>query len=153
MPDARAEQIIQAVKTLITGLATTGANVQRGQVHRHQESELPALSLRMGADIPAGEHQTGLVDWELGILIESTASVNASYTANESLIDQVLNSIRKEVHIAIMADHTLGLGFVIDIRPGPANEPILSGESKEPTGSQVVEYIVIYRTSRTDISA
>jgi len=153
MADARAEQIIQAVKTAITGLTTTGANVQRGQVYGHQATELPALALRMGADIPQFEQQTGIIDWELTILIESTAKINAAYIANESLLDQLLNLIRKEIHLAIMVDYTLGLSFVIDIRPGPANEPILSGEGSEPTGSQLIEYIVVYRTSRIDISA
>ncbi len=150
---ARSEQIIAAIKTLITGLATTGANVQRGQIYGHQADELPALALSMGVDTLLSEPQTGLLDWEISILIESSAKVSAAYTANESLLDQVLNQIRKEVHLAIMVDHTLGLDFVIDITPLQAAAPVLSGDGSEPIGSQTLEFLITYRTSRLDISA
>ena len=152
MADLRAEQILAAIKPLITGLATTGQNVQRGQVHDHEADKLPALSLSMGQDIPANEYQTGVIDWELTIVIEATASVGAAYTATESGLDGDLNQIRKELYLAIMADHTLGLDFVIDIAPGPANEPILSAEGSLPVGSQASEFVITYRASRTDIS-
>jgi hypothetical protein len=153
MADARAEQIIAAIKTLLTGLATTGQNVQRGQIYEHEKAKLPALSITMGEDSPVSEQQTGLVDWELTVSIQSVAEIIDAYTATESALDTLLNLIRKEVHAAIMADHTLGLDFVIDISPGPANEPILSGAGSVPTGSQSIDFVVWYRTSRDDISA
>jgi len=153
MADARSEQIIAAIKALLIGLTTTGANVQRGQVYEHEAAKLPALSLYMGSDVPAGEHQTGLIDWDLSVNIVATVSVIAAYTANESLVDRDLNQIRKEVHAVMMADYTLGLAFVIDVAPGIAAEPVLSGESATPHGSQSIEYIISYRTSRADISA
>ena len=152
MADLRAEQILAAIKTLLIGLATTGSNVQRGQVHGHEADKLPALALTMGQDIPAAEYQTGIIDWELTIVIEATASVAAAYTATESGLDGDLNQIRKEVYLAVMVDHTLGLDFVIDIAPGPAAEPVLSAEGNLPVGSQAIEFVITYRASRTDIS-
>ena len=152
MADLLAEQILAAVKTLVTGLTTTGANVQRGQVYGHEQADLPALGVFMGPDTPDQEYQTGFIDWELVILIEATAEAGAAYTDLDSGIDTTLNQIRKEVHAAIMADHTLGLAFVIDTTPGPAQQPTLSGEGSEPTGSQVLEFTVNYRTSRADAS-
>lgn len=150
---ARAESILAAVKTTLTGLTTTGARIQRGQIYGHQASDLPAIAIFMGADQPELEHQTGLIDWELTIRVESTAQVDAQYTTEDSGLDTELNTIREEVHAALMADPTLGLAYVIDTVPGPAAEPILSGDGGEPTGSQVLEFIVKYRTSRSDIGA
>lgn len=152
MADLRAEQILAAIKTLLIGLATTGSNVQRGQIRQHEADNLPALALTMGQDIPAADYQTGIIDWELTIIVEATASVAAAYTTTESGLDGDLNQIRKEVYLAVMADHTLGLGFVIDITPGPASGAILSGEGSLPVGSQAIEFVITYRTSREDIS-
>lgn len=152
MADAKPEQIINAIVTAVTGLTTTGANVQRGQVYNHEETKLPALAVMMGDDLFAEEYQTDLVDWELTVLIESTASVAASYTTQSSLIDQVLNQIRKEVHAAVMADHKQGLSFVIDTDAIGASKPELSGEGALPIGSQILTFIVRYRANRQDIS-
>lgn len=152
MADLRAEQILAAIEPLITGLAMTGQNVQRGQIRSHEAEKLPALSLTMGQDVPANEYITGVIDWELTVVIEATASVPAAYTATESGLDGDLNQIRKEVYLAIMADHTLGLDFVIDIQPGPANEPILSGDGALPVGSQAHEFVITYRANRSDLS-
>lgn len=153
MADAKAEQIIAAIKTAVTGLTTTGNRVQRGQIYNHEENGLPALAVMMGSDEPAAEYQTDKMDWELTVRIEATANIEVDYTTQDSLIDQALNQIRKEVHIAVMADHTQGLDFVIDTDPGPATEPVLSGEGAQPIGSQVLDFIIRYRADRQDISA
>lgn len=150
---ARAESVMGAVATAITGLATTGANVQRGQIYGHQVTDLPALALYMGADSPAAEHQTGLIDWELTIRIESTVTLDSSYTTMGNTLETSLNVIREEIHAALLADHTLGLAYVIDVTPGPAAAPELSGEGNEPIASQALEFIVKYRTTRADIGA
>ena len=152
---ARAESILDAVETVLTGLTTTGSNVERGKVYGYQASELPALGLYMGADAPAAEYQTGIIDWELTIRIESMVSIDAANNSSltDSTVETQLNLIREEVHAAVMADHTLGLSYVIDIMPGAASEPILSGDGAEPTGSQIIEYLIHYRTSRADIGA
>ncbi len=148
---ARAETILATVKTLLTGLTTTGSNVQRGQIYGHQAADLPALAIFMGADQPELEQQTGLIDWELTLRVESTVLIDAEYTADDAGLDTQLNLIREEVHAALMADHTLGLAFVIDVTPGAAGEPNLSGDGAEPIGSQVLEFLIQYRSSRVDI--
>jgi len=153
MADARAEQIVAAIKTALIGLTTTGTRVQRGQVYNHEETKLPALNVIMGADEPVNEYQGEFIDWALTVRIEAKDHVEVDYITQDSLIDQALNQIRKEVHAAIMADHTQGLAFVIDTDPGPASEPVLSGEGAKPVGSQAIDFIVTYRASRADISA
>lgn len=150
---ARAESILATIETTLTGLTTTGSNVQRGQIYRHELAKLPAIAIFMGADDLAAEFQTGLIDWELTVKIESTVMLDSVYTELGTTLETVLNLIREEVHAAIMADHTLGLAYVIDITPGSAGEPILSGEGSEATASQSIEFVIRYRTSRTDIGA
>ena len=152
MADARAEQIMVAVKTAVTGLTTTGANVQRGQVYPHESNKLPALGVLMGPDVPAVELQTALLDWELTVAIECAVQADI-YNGSESGIETDLAQIRKEVHAALFADHTLGLSFVLDIEPGPAQQPQISGDGNFPIGSMVLNFVIHYRTSRTDISA
>lgn len=153
MADARAEQILAAIKTACTGLTTTGANIQRGQVYPHDESALPALGVFMGADQVISELQTGLVDWELTVLIQSAVKATAEYTTLDSLVDQQLNQIRKEVHAAVMASPRLGLTFVIDTAADIAEAPRLESEGAYPYGFQTIGFTVTYRSSRSDISA
>lgn len=150
---ARAEDIMAAVKTTLTGLTTTGANVQRGQIYRHEVAKLPAISLFMGDDQITSEYQTGLIDWDLILKIESTVMLDSAYTTLDNTLETQLNTIREEIHLALMADPTLGLAFVIDISPSIAAEPILSGEGAEATATQSLEYVISYRSSRTDIGA
>ena len=150
---SRAEDILETVLTLITGLTTTGANVQRGQVYAHEESKLPALSLSMGPDVPENELQTGQIYWQLTIAIQSTVKISAAYIANESAIETQLNLIRAEVHAALFADHTLGLSFVSDIAPGPAGEPVIDGAGDLPIASQLLTFGILYKTSRAALDA
>lgn len=153
MADARAESILAALKSLLSGLSTTGTNVQRGQLYAHQAANLPALALFMGDDVLEAENLTGYDDWLLTILIQSTVAIDETYDNYEPLVDQQLNQIRKEVHAALMADRSLGLSYVIDTRPISASQPGLSNEGAAPHGSQVLEFQVMYRASRADISA
>ena len=153
MADARSEQIMSAVETALAGLTTTGANVQRGQVYPHQAADLPALGIMTGDDVPAAEYQTARLDWLLTVIVEAVAGIDADYTTQASTIESTLAQIRKEVHIALFADHTLGLSFVLDIQPGAVGQPLLDREGQIPLGSLTMLFVVNYRTSRTDISA
>jgi len=153
MAAARSEQIMAAIETALTGLATTGANVQRGQVYPHDAAQLPALSIMTGPDNMVGEYHTGLLDWELTAYVHAVAQIEATYTTAAPTIETTLATIRKEVHAALMSDYTLGLAFVIDIAPGPVSQPNLDGDGNIPTGSVLLSFTIHYRSSRTDISA
>lgn len=150
---ARAESIMSAIETTITGLGLTGANVQRGQIYRNESDRLPALSLFMGDDQVASEYQTGLLDWELSVFIQSTVLIEADYTTYAATLETSINAVREQLHAALLADHTLGLGYVVDVIPVAASRPDLAGEGDKPTASQTLEYTVRYRTSRADIGA
>ena len=153
MADARAEQIMAAIEAALAGLATTGDKVQRGQVYPHQADDLPAIGIISGPDVPAAEFQSGIVDWELTVIVEAIAQIGAAYTTPSSTIETTLNQIRKEVHAALMANYTLGLSFVSDIRPGAVAEPLLDRDGNLPIGSLAISDTVNYQSSRADISA
>ena len=149
MADARNEQIISGIVTTLSvpGLATTGTNVYRGRTYPLQNVELPALAVYMGPEALVDELLSDFLDWDLSVYIEAYVQTVAE------LVDTVLNRIRKEVHIAIMADYSQGLSFVLETTPGNITETIANGEGNQPVISQRFEYIIRYRTSRTDISA
>lgn len=142
----RVEEIMDSIVTILTGLTTTGTNVIRGQVYDLAETQVPGLAIFMGEDVLESELLNSFYDWNVSIYIESKAAESTTQ------IDQVLNTIRGEVHAAILADYTLGLGFVIDTNPVVAPEPELASSGSKPTGTQRLHYIVKYRTSRTDLS-
>ena len=143
----RAEQIVVAVLAKVTGLATTSTRVTRGRVYAHET--VPALTVAQGADSPV-DTRTGssvFLDSELDITI--TAHVKSS----SAQVDTTLNQIRKEVHIALMADVTQGLAFVYLTDPRGASAPSLSGDSDKPTAVMDMTFTFRYRHSYTDASA
>ena len=50
----KAETIMAAVETLLTGLTTTGARVERNRVDELTDADLPGLTINMGADEKIG---------------------------------------------------------------------------------------------------
>lgn len=147
MADHRAEQIVAAVVTKITGLTTTGARVYRGRLYPLQPTELPALLVYLGADTDGVTLGQSLRESVLNIGLDAVVKTVATQ------IDTLLNQVRKEVTIALAADHTQGLGFVLDSIEGDAAEPEPSGEVDQPTGRQRLNWQFRYRRSRTDPSA
>lgn len=149
MADHRREQILAAVTAAVTGLATTGANVQRGRVYPVAEGVDTALTVYQGADAPvdALDLNWHLTDRALVVYVEAHARAAAG------VLDGVLNQVEKEVVIALEASPTLGLDFVYDLEQGESEEPELSGEGAKPVGSLRMHWAVKYRRSRTDPSA
>ena len=143
----RAEQIIDAVVTTLTGLTHTGSNVFRGRVHAVPEAKLPALCVYLGPDKIIGQYSQAKFDSELTILVEALVK-----TADEQ-VDELLNQIRKEVTIALQADYTQGLSFVLNTLEGDTDAPELSGEGEKPSAALKMEWKFHYRRSRTDPSA
>jgi len=146
MADARVESIMDGVVTTLTNLTTTGSNIKRSRIYPWSESELPAISVYMGQDVPTEELQSGLLNWELNLAVESHVQENDD-------IDQLLNTIRKEVHFALMATPQQGLGYVITTWVVGANEPQTSDAGQQPIASQRLDFIIKYRTSRTALDA
>lgn len=147
MADHRAEQIMAAVQTTVTGLATTGTNVERGRADDVPSSKTPALRVAMGDDRIVDPWSDALLDSELEVSI--FAMVHDSATN----VETKLNQVRKEVNVALVANHTLGLAFVHAIVELGARRPTLVGESAKPAAAMEMQYRVKYRRSRLDPSA
>lgn len=145
---SRPEQILTTILATLTGLTTTGANVFRGRVYALEETEVPALTVYMGTDTPLGEYgpsSFSLMDSEL--IIRVTAHVKSS----ASQVDTLLNTIRREVHVALMADHTQGLSYAQTTVPLGASEPLLSGDGDQPTATMDINWMIRYRSPVLDL--
>ncbi|MCK7495176.1 MAG: hypothetical protein MZW92_31845 [Comamonadaceae bacterium] len=66
-------------------------------------------------------------------------------------IEPQLNLMRKEITIALQADVTQGLAFVIDTQEGEA-VPDRSGAGDQPAGTLRLRFVLRYRRLRTDPS-
>ena len=147
MADHRAEQIAAAVTTNVTGLATTGTNVFRSRASPIARTALPALIVRLMSEEIVDESVSGLMRRDLTIAIHGYAR-----DASEAVIETKLNLIRKEVAIALQADHMQGLAFVIDTNEATAEYEVTE-EGEQTVGLVKTEWVVSYRTSRNDPSA
>lgn len=141
----RTEEILDAVVTALTDLTTTQKRVKRAQVYNSSDDDLPGLAIYMGPDVLADELLFSYIDWELTIFVDVRVKTR-------SQIDELSNTIRGEVHAALMAAPTLGLSFVHDTKPVSAGEPELSGDGEQPIAVQRLEFAVTYRTSRTSLT-
>ncbi len=153
---ARAESIMSAVVTTVTGLTTTGANVRRGPAYPHESASLPALGVFMGQDSPLRELQTNVLDWQLQIIIETAATASPADGADAAAdvaIETTANAIRAEVHAALCDGSMLGLVYVEDVIPGRASRPELRGDGSLVYSSQEIEFLINYRTARDDLEA
>jgi len=144
----RAEQIVAAVNTTVTGLTTTKQNTRVNPVYTQEPDNLPALDIFQGDDVnlsELGATNVSFVDNDLSIIFRAYVRKNNNYVVN-------LNLIRKEIHIALMADHTQGLSFVITTIPQSAGTPVLEFGDK-PISTMDMSFIFRYRHSITDPSA
>lgn len=144
----RAESIMAAVQAAVTGLATTGARVDRGRGDDIPEQNTPALRVAMGGDDLINPYLPSLIDSDLEVIVTAYAYDSANN------IESKLNAIRAEVVPALLAgNRTLGLGYVHIILEVGAKEPDYSGDMAKPAGKMEMNFKVRYRRSATDPSA
>lgn len=144
----RAQQIAEAVKTALAANSSLGATAYLHRAASLDGDEIPAVSVRIGADTPTGEFGAdnfAYIDSVLELVIEASVESIDEPTAIGSLLD-----IRRQVHITIMADRTLGLSFVMDTRYGGANEPQIDVASDQPVARLEMRYGVFYRMNISD---
>jgi hypothetical protein len=146
MADHRAEQIIAAVATAVTGLTTTGANVERGQLWPYGSDRAAALTIAQGPVDPLDGQPMALVTARLEVRII------AHVKATTATVDSTINQIAKEVYIALMADRTLGLSFVIDTEWTGTSDTEQDSDSEGITARAAFTFAVTYRHSLTDPS-
>ena len=144
----RAEQIVDAAKTLLDVSATLGVLYRNRQLSLSEASnEIPATSVNIGDDEPVsalGADNFSFVDSLLTLSV-----VHISSQATEDLVVDELMNMRAAAYAVMMADRSLGLSFVIDTRYGGAAAPEISDEGGELCGRLVTTWFVHYRMSTT----
>lgn len=140
----RAEEILEAVTTALTGLTTTGNRVERDRVYPPELC--PALSVGLGQESP--KQGADNVSYQDSILeVRIVIQVKNDDTAT------VLNQIKAEVYAALMSDRTLGLSFVADMAWNGDSEPEPSGDAEIKTTRCITNFAVWYRHSFTSKEA
>lgn len=146
----RAEQIVDAVVSAIRSSAPSTVKVY---AHRRlslaeDQDELPAISVDFGEDQPFdddGASNMAFIDSLLNINI--TAIVSG---AEERDLKADLLRHRREVHVSLMSDRTLGLGFVVDTRYLGADSPEIDTDGEFLVGSLTSTWAIHYRMNIAD---
>lgn len=137
----RAESVLAAFTTAVTGLTTTGARVVRGRVY--PVDIVPALTVNMGAEQTVNDGNTTYQDEYLDIEVQV-------YVKDNTSVDGALNQIRAEVYKAVLADYKLGLAYVLDTQWMGRDAPSRSGEMENKSARQTLNFRVNYRHSYLD---
>lgn len=135
----RAEQILVAVESKLTGLTTTAGRVFRDKVT--DLKDVPALTIENGPEELIAELSTDLADWWLYFSVDIHVKAEGSTT--------IINRIRSEVTVALMANTTQGLSFVLDTEELNLEAPVRSFNSEKPTAMQSMEWRIMYRRNRS----
>lgn len=135
----KAEQILDALATVLAGLTTTGANVARARAW--PVDTLPALSIEMGPDRLLDDQLVSAINRVLQVALIA----QVRQTAN---LETTLNVIKTEIYAAIMADITLG-GLAIEVELVVDEQPEIEAEQDQPTARLTMQWQVFYRHSAT----
>jgi hypothetical protein len=136
------EQVLTAIRTALTGTTGVGTRIYRSRVEPLARQESPAIVVEPVSD--SAEQNTALptLDWSL--------TVRVAVIVRGEIPDQVADPIVEDAHGKIMADLTLG-GYAIDVQPINVNFELQ--EADQPAGVIMMDYLVRYRTSVTDLSS
>jgi hypothetical protein len=136
------EQVLTAIRTALTGTTGVGTRIYRSRVEPLARQESPAIVVEPISD--SAEQNTALptLDWSL--------TVRVAVIVRGEIPDQVADPIVEDAHGKIMADLTLG-GYAIDVQPINVNFELQ--EADQPAGVIMMDYLVRYRTSVTDLSS
>ena len=145
MTDHVAKQVLDATVTACTGLSTTGTKVYRSRVHTMVETNLPALLIYAREDAMEEEMIGMQTDGKKGHHYLLTISIDAiEKDASETVAENNLFTIRKEVQIAMEADLTLG-GKCKDLWLAEANIEDRTGSGDSPILTMMMSWNFIYR--------
>ena len=145
------EAIRKAVVTRLTGLVTTGGNVESWRTHAVGEDEMPHLSIMPGEDPEIVsediENQFGTIEVrDLPIMVEARGvdTVTSGHAATADLIDDIC----AEVEVAMLTDATLG-GLAVDSRL-LSTELSIDGSGERPVGLARMGWLIRYSVDRAN---
>lgn len=144
----RADQVLNAIVTAITAaVQPTGVKVfaHRRLTLLADQDELPAISVDFGEDNPAQELTGGYFDSLLSCQITAVAVAREEADLKTELLD-----LRRRIHVALMADRTLGLSFVVNTHYGGTEAPQIDASVDPIVGELVSVWNVYYRMNIAD---
>ena len=145
MTDHVAKQVLDATVTACTGLSTTGTKVYRSRVHTMVETNLPALLIYAREDVMEEEMIGMQTDGKKGHHYLLTISIDAiEKDASETIAENNLFTIRKEVQIAMETDLTLG-GKCKDLWLAEATIEDRTGSGDSPILTMMMLWNILYR--------
>ena len=135
------ETILAAIRTALIGTTGVSTRIYRSRVEPLARQESPAIVVEPVSD--TAEQNTALptLDWSL--------TVRVAVIVRGDIPDQLADPIVEDAHGKIMADLTLG-GYAIDVQPQSVSFDLM--EADQPAGVIMMDYLVRYRTSVTDLS-
>lgn len=139
MADTRRELILSRIATNLSSI--TGATVYRSRVEPLARGEAPAVIVEPVNDQPS-EVFSSKLQWTLRVRV--TVIVRANVPDDES------DAFTQQVHQKIMNDPTCN-GYALDIDPDRVDFNLY--EADIPLGIISMDYVVKYRSSRTDLTA
>lgn len=135
------QQIRDQLVTTLTGLTTTGANVNNSRVYDH--AILPCLSVYTLSE-EVGDEVYNKQMRELSVMVE----VRAQATEN---LENTLDTISAEVESAIFYNGDTTLNGTCKDFEIEGSEVELSGDAERPFGLMTMRFVAIYRVSKTDV--
>ena len=140
MADTRRELILARIKTNLD--AATGATVYRSRTEPLARGEVPAIIVEPVQDQPSDTNFFDKLDWTLRVRITTLVRAN--------LPDDDSDTYTQQVHQLLMADQTVN-GYALDLTPDRTDFELY--EADVPLGVISQDFLVRYRTSRTDLTS
>lgn len=149
----RAEQIIDAVVALLQASPSIGVSPENIFAHRslslsEDQGEMPAITVNIGEDSPVsdqGNDNLAFIDSLLTVEI-----VGYFIAPDEADVKRELFRQRRYAHVALLADPTLGLPFVMGTQYGGASKPEIDSSTQQCAGSLEAPWRVPYRMNIAD---
>jgi hypothetical protein len=140
MTDTRRELILTRIKSNLD--AISGATVYRSRVEPLARGEVPAVIVEPVNDQPTDTNFFDKLDWSMRVRV--TTLVRAA------LPDDSSDTYSQQVHSLLMADQTVN-GYALDLTPDRTDFELY--EADVPLGVISQDFLVRYRTSRTDLTS
>jgi len=134
------EQILSTLMTTLSGAPTIGCPVYRSRVAPLARGESPAIIVEPVND-QASQPTTYKIDWSM--------VVRVSIIVRGDIPDQIADPLVQKVHQKVMSDLSVG-GYAYDIQPQTVSWDEF--EADKPAGVVSCDYLVLYRTSLTDLT-
>lgn len=134
------EQILSQMVSTLNSAPSIGVPVYRSRVTPLARGEAPAVIVEPVQDT-ANQISIPMLDWAM--------TVRISIIVRGDIPDQVADPYVSAVHGKVMSDLLVG-GYAYDVQPQSTTFELMDADNS--AGVVSLEYLVLYRTSLTDIS-